>query len=74
MNTQELKAYLHHQIDESNDESLLLKLFGLLKKQDEKSAGKLWNSLTEAQKNEVLLSYSESENEEELLDIEEIFK
>ncbi len=32
MNTQELKAYLHHQIDESNDESLLLKIVWIIEK------------------------------------------
>ena len=45
-----------------------------LKVRETTKPGGLWNSLTEEQKQEVLLAYEESDDENNLVDIEKVFK
>jgi hypothetical protein len=45
-----------------------------LKEQENSTPGKIWNSLTDDQKKEVILSYKESESEGNLKSWEEIKK
>ncbi len=57
-----------------DNEELLQSLYELLKRHKNSKPGELWNSLTEEQKNEVLKAYDESEHEENLIPMEQIFK
>lgn len=40
----------------------------------DKQSGYLWNTLSQDEKNEVLLAYEESENDNNLIEASEIFK
>ncbi len=57
-----------------DNEELLQSLYELLKRHKNSKPGELWNSLTEEQKNEVLKAFDESEHEENLIPMEQIFK
>ena len=73
MNNTELKTYLHAKIEASNDVNLFTILADVVELKTEGKAGSLWSSLTKEQQNEVLTAYEESENESELLSIQEFF-
>lgn len=73
MSPTELKSSLHGIIDRIQNERLLRRLYDFLKASEENEPGKLWNSLTDVQKREVMLSYEESENSEELVDKETVY-
>jgi hypothetical protein len=45
-----------------------------LKSKENGKPGGLWDTLTEQQKQEVLLAYDESEDENNLLDRDQVFK
>lgn len=55
-------------------EDLLQSLYEFLKSNKNSKPGALWNSLTQEQKDEVLQAYEESEHEENLIPMEQIFK
>lgn len=74
MGTLELKSNIHKIVDGIQNEQLLQTLYNFLKASQSSKSGKLWNSLTEEQKQEVLLAFEESENEENLIDREQFFK
>lgn len=57
MNT---KEKLHKLVDQINDEKLLQGYLKLLEIHAKEMQGKLWNSLSESEKEEHLLSYEES--------------
>jgi len=67
-----VKEKLHKIIDSIEDENILkgyLKLFSSL---NESEVGKLYQSLTEAQKNELNISYEESLDPTNLISHEEV--
>jgi len=74
MGTIELKANIHSIVDGIQSEQLLHTIYDFLKIRGKSQPGQLWASLTEQQKQEVLLSYDESENEKYLIESEKIFK
>ncbi len=74
MNNIELKANLHLLIDKLDNTNLLKEYYNELKKIITISQGKIWDSLSDEQRKEVLLSYSESEDETNLLDSETVMK
>lgn len=74
METLELKSNIHKIIDEIKNEHLLQTLYDFLKYNEKKQSKGVWSSLTEAQKNEILLSFDESELDENLIPAENIFK
>ncbi|RDC64373.1 hypothetical protein [Adhaeribacter pallidiroseus] len=74
MKSTELKSNIHQLIDSIQSEQLLQSLFDFLKSRENSETGKFWNSLTEEQKNEVLLAYEESEDEDKLVDAKSVFK
>lgn len=74
MSTIELKSNIHKIVETIQSEQLLQTLYDFLKSKEKSPPGKLWESLTEHQKNEVLLAYDESEDENNLIDSDEIFK
>lgn len=73
MGTMELKSDLHKIIDRIQSEQLLRSLHEFLKVREGNHPGKLWNSLTETQKQAVFSSYEESEEEDNLLDRDKVF-
>lgn len=73
METTELKSNLHKIIDNIQSEQLLRTLYYFLKERESKS-GELWESLTNEQKQEVLLAFDESEEEQNLVEKEKVFR
>jgi len=69
----ELKSRLHKIIDKIQNEDLLASLYDFLKTRETISQGNLWASLTSEQKEEVLMAYSDSEEEENLMDRSQFF-
>ncbi len=74
METIELRSNIHKIIDRIQNEQLLKTIYDFLKVRESNKPGRLWDSLTEEQKQEVLLAYEESEDEKNLIDREEVFK
>jgi hypothetical protein len=68
MGTIELKSSIHKIIDGIQSEQLLQTLYDFLKVKETSTPGKLWESLSQEQKNEVLLAFEESEDESNLID------
>ncbi len=73
MNTIELKTNIHNIVDRIQSEQLLRTLYDFLKIREKDTAGSLWESLTETQKQEVLLAYEESDDDSNLIEREKIF-
>lgn len=73
METIELKSNLHKIIDQIQNEQLLQSLYDFLKENDSSKTGHSWNTMTVEQKQEVLLAYKESEDENNLIARENIF-
>lgn len=69
----ELKLNIHKIVDGIENEQLLKTLYDFLKVRDTNKSG-YWVSLTEEQKQEVLLAYEESEDETNLVARENVFK
>ena len=74
MNTLELKSSIHKTVEAIQNEELLQTVYDFLKSKEMSKSGELWNSLTEEQKNEVRMAYEESEDENNLMDVDELFK
>ncbi len=74
MKTAELKSNIQKLVDSIQNEQILLTLYEFLKSAEKNKPGKLWESLTSEQKEEILLAYKESEDENNLTDKDEIFK
>jgi hypothetical protein len=72
MDNVELKANLHSFIDKLENNNLLHEYYNELKRILSLSQGKIWDSLTEEQKKEVLISFEESEDDSNLLDNETV--
>lgn len=73
MSTVELKSHIIKLVEDSQNEELLETLLEILKKKDTPSDD-MWEDLTPDQKQELLESYDESENEENLLDKNKMFR
>ncbi|CAM4056385.1 hypothetical protein [Gillisia hiemivivida] len=69
----ELKSDLHKIIDKIQNEDLLASLYDFLKSRETTKSGNLWASLTSEQKEEVLMAYTDSEVEENLIDRSQFF-
>ena len=74
MGTIELKSNIHKIVDEIQSEQLLQAIYDFLKSREKNKSSRLWDILTEEQKQEVLLAYDESEDENNLLDRDQVFK
>jgi len=74
MGTIELKSNLHKIVDQIEDERLLRAIYDFLKLRENFEDGKIWNSLTEEQKKEVMLAYDESEEDANLIEDKEVWK
>jgi hypothetical protein len=74
MNAIELKSNLHEILDRIENEQLLRTVLDFLKQSEMTNEGNIWKALTEEQKNEVYLSYEESQDESLLIDWEIVKK
>ncbi|GIL21892.1 MAG: hypothetical protein BroJett042_04050 [Bacteroidota bacterium] len=74
MRTIELKSNIHKIVDRIQSEQLLQTLYDFLKSREKSKTNRLWDTLTEEQKQEVILGYEESEDENDLLDRDQVFK
>ena len=74
MGAVELRSGIHKIVDSIQNEQLLQALYDFLKVKQEAKPGKLWATLTEEQKQEVLLALEESENEANLIELKDFFK
>ncbi len=72
MNKIELKANLHGLIDQIDSMSILKEYYNELKSILSSNKTSVWDTLSEEQKKEVLLSFEESENDDNLLDNDEV--
>ena len=74
MNKKALKTSLHKLIDKIENQNLLEEYYNEMKTLIQKTQVSAWDSLTEEQKKEVLLSYEESENDANLMDNDTVMK
>jgi uncharacterized beta-barrel protein YwiB (DUF1934 family) len=68
MGTIQLKSNLHKILDKIDDEKLLRTVYDFLVQGEKAKEGQIWDTLTEEQKNEVFLSYEESNDDKKLID------
>jgi hypothetical protein len=68
METVELKAHIHKMVDTIQSEEFLKAVYGFLLEKEHGVAGRLWDSLTVAQQQEVMAAFEESEDERNLID------
>lgn len=74
MGNSELRLNLHKLVDRIEDDRLLRAIYSFLSERATSEAGKIWNSLTEEQKKEVLQAYDESDNNSDLIDDDDVWK
>jgi len=74
MSTVKLKSNIHNIVDRIQNEELLQAVYDFLKVKETNKSGGLWESLTKEQKEEVYLSFEESEDDSNLIDRESFFK
>lgn len=74
MGTAELKSNLHKMVDRIEDERLLSAIYSFLNERENSEEGRMWNSLTEDQKKEVLQAFDESEDNSNLINDEDVWK
>ena len=74
MNALEIKKDFHQLIDRIENESLLNNFYTLIKRRISAKEGKLWNSLTKEGQEELILSFEESEEAENLINQETMKK
>ncbi len=74
METIDIKFNIHKIINEIQNEQLLKSIYSFLKTAIPNKAPQLWQLLNEAEKEEVLLSFEESEDESNLISFEKAVK
>lgn len=74
MNVSELKTNFHLLIDQIDNANLLEEYYREMKKIVKSSKSNIWDTLSEKQKQEVFLSYEESEDEVNLIVNEDVMK
>jgi hypothetical protein len=65
---------IHKIVDGIQNEQLLETIYDFLKVRQTDKSGRLWDSLTKEQKQEILLAYDESDDENNLIEKEKAFK
>jgi hypothetical protein len=66
------KEAFHKLIDKIDNEEILKGYFELIQRLNSNQTGKLWDSLTSAEKEELLLSYEESFDPKNLVSHEDV--
>ena len=74
MGTAELKSKLHRLLDRIEDERLLRAIYSFLRERENSQDGQLWETLTDEQKEEVLLAFDESNDDSNLLNDADVWK
>lgn len=74
MGALELKSDLLEMMGNIEDERLLQSLYDFLKSREVGKTSNLWDKLTLNEKDRVLLSYEESENEENFIPYKSVLK
>ena len=72
MNTIEIKKNFHLLIDSIDNESILISFYDLIKQRSSTKEGQLWNRLTKAERDELLLALEESYNPDNLISHDEM--
>jgi hypothetical protein len=67
-----IKEAFHKLIDEIRDEEILKSYFQLILRLNSNQTGQLWNSLSSAEKDELLISYDESLDPKNLVSHEDV--
>ena len=67
-----IKDDFHHLIDSIEDEQLLQHYYQLIQKVNHDQNGQLWNNLSETEKQELLVAYDESFDNNNLLSHDEV--
>lgn len=71
MKTKDIKNDLHNLIDSIDNDLLLMKFYDLMIKSTSNKEGELWNSLSEDQKNQLLLAEMESNEPDNLISFDQ---
>ena len=74
MTTTTLKTTIHQLVEEIENEQLLQTLRDFLSVRKDSKPGKMWEELSEEQKQETLLALEESEDESTLISRDEFLK
>lgn len=74
MKTVELRTSIHKIVDSIESEQLLKTIYDFLKVREKSSSRRVWDFLTEEQKNEVISAFDESEDENNLVDPKTVFQ
>ena len=74
MNTIELKKSFHLLIDSIDNENLLIIFYDIMKKRSSARDGRLWEGLTNQDREELLLALEDSEDPENLISHDEMKK
>ncbi len=74
MSTVELKENFHNLIDSIDNESLLSRIYELLKNKKESKEGQLWKRLSSEEKHELILAMEESADYGTLISQEDMTK
>jgi hypothetical protein len=67
-----IKEDFHHLIDTIDDEQLLKDYYQLIQRLNADQVGNLWSNLSETEKQELLSSYDESFDENNLISHEQV--
>lgn len=74
METKDFKGHIQKLVDQIEDPQMLETLYDFLKNNQSGQGGELWQSLSETQKQAVLKAFEESENYDNLIPSERVFK
>ena len=74
MDTVKLKSDLHKLVDDIQNVQLLQAIHDFLKSGNRSKNGKMWDSLTEEERNQVILAFEESEEDYNLIRQKDAFK
>lgn len=72
MGVSDLKVNIHLIVDENENESILQTLFEFLSGRKNDGQSSFWQELSDAQKQEILLAFDESEKEENLIEKDQL--
>jgi len=67
-----IKDDFHHLIDSIEDEQLLQRYYELIQKINDNQNGQLWNDLSEEAKEELMLAYEESFDNNNLISHDQV--
>lgn len=72
MTKEAIKKEFHELIDKVENTLILEQFFNALNFSQNNSKAELWDSLTDSERNDIILTFNESEDENNLISFEEI--